>query len=90
MASGVFKAVAAILVVVFALSKCNSETRQARSEFVAGCTQSGLSDGVCKCAVKKVFEHYGDKAIVAMQRSQAVPPDMPSVTVRATAQCAKE
>ncbi len=90
MPSNFFKGIAVILGITFALSKCGSETRQARSEFVAGCTQNGLAEVICKCAAEKVFEHYGDKAIVEMQRSQVVPPDLPAFSLRATAKCAKE
>lgn len=84
------KGIVLVLVIVFALSRCNSETRQARSAFVAGCAQNRLSESVCKCAAEKLFEHYGEKALVEMQRNQTMPPDLPGFTLRATAQCVKE
>lgn len=89
MAYPVFKVMAAILVIAFGLSKCSSEARQARNEFIAGCTQGGSPDDICECAADEVFQHYGDDDIKRMQSNRSLPPDFARTTLRAMAQCVK-
>lgn len=85
--TGVLKLLAVILVAAFALSQCNSESRKARSELVAGCTQGGVSSSICKCVADEMFDHYGDKAMVEMQSSNRVPSDLARVMSHAAAEC---
>ncbi len=87
--TGVLKLLAVILVAAFALSQCNSESRKARSEFVASCTKDGLSSSICKCVADELFDHYGDKAMVEMHNSTdgRVPSDLARVVSHAAAEC---
>lgn len=78
------------LFAVFLLSKCGGTARQTKSELVAGCTQSGVPNRVCKCVADKIFEHYGDDAIEKMSKNQRPPPDLAEVTFRSMEQCAKK
>ena len=59
--------------VLVALAACTSDYRKARSEFVAGCRDSGVSSGVCNCVFEELEEHYGEAPMIAMSRG--VQPD---------------
>ena len=58
---------------VLALVACTSDYRKARSEFVAGCRDSGPSSSVCNCVFKALEDHYGEGQMIAMAKGRLLP-----------------
>lgn len=58
---------------VLALVACTSEYRKARSEFVAGCRDSGPSSSVCNCVFETLEDYYGEDQMIAMAKGRTLP-----------------
>lgn len=67
-------------------TSCSQEGK-IRSEMVAGCTSQGGSEEVCKCSFEKLKKRYGLEALIAMNESNAAPPDFAEALVSSALEC---
>lgn len=79
-------AITAGIVLVLLLAACTSEYRNARSQFVAGCRDSGPSSSVCNCVFDTLEDHYGEDQMIAMAKGRPLP-DLAEQAVQAAATC---
>lgn len=71
---------------VLALVACTSEYRKARSQFVAGCRDSGPSSSVCNCVFETLEDHYGEGQMIALAKGRTLP-GLAEQVVQAAAEC---
>lgn len=70
-----------------AISGCSSK---AEKEFVAGCTQGGVSFSQCDCIYEKLEEHYGKKPLEQSAKRRTLPADFSNMALNASLVCSSQ